>query len=30
MTIFVVPILQCIWREGAIKRQNKIDVNKFE
>ncbi len=21
MTIFVVPVLQCIWREGAIKRQ---------
>ena len=27
MTIFVVPILQCIWREGAIKRQLKKDKN---
>lgn len=23
MTIFVVPVLQCVWREGAIKRQIK-------
>ena len=23
MTMFVVPILQCVWREGAIKREEK-------
>ncbi len=26
MTMFVVPVLQCMWREGAIKRQNKKQV----
>ncbi len=24
MTMFVVPVLQCIWREGAVNKQNKL------
>jgi Cu(I)/Ag(I) efflux system membrane protein CusA/SilA len=23
MTMFVVPVFQCMWREGAIRRQDK-------
>jgi Cu(I)/Ag(I) efflux system membrane protein CusA/SilA len=26
MTMFVVPVFQCIWREGEIKKRNKIMV----
>jgi Cu(I)/Ag(I) efflux system membrane protein CusA/SilA len=24
MTMFIVPILQCFWREGVIKKQEKL------
>jgi len=24
MTMFVVPVFQCIWREGEIKKQEKM------
>ena len=29
MTMFVVPILQCWWREGVIKRKEKAERNKI-
>ena len=27
MTVFVVPLLQAIWREAAVKKQNKLAIN---
>ena len=27
MTIFVVPLFQAIWREQAVKRINKVNLN---
>jgi copper/silver efflux system protein len=29
MTVFVVPLFQSIWREGAVKRMNKVAVRKI-
>jgi len=29
MTVFVVPMFQAMWREGAVKRINKADVQTF-
>jgi Cu(I)/Ag(I) efflux system membrane protein CusA/SilA len=26
MTVFVVPLFQAMWREGEVKRQNKINA----
>ena len=30
MTMFVVPILQCWWREGVIKRRDKVEQKRID